>query len=220
MPAGRNIHEIFGALENPTPAAQTISADWYDRKSDVEVLAFLQMTNSKPVVLLVVLHRDATGSPNTPPPYPLEAYFPAHKFESPLQYDNHGEDRDALVRNIAGVAGRRMLTKDHTFEERKYKIRQRIARQQEILRSVKLEHKRKFLVPPAVIVDSEDEDHCYIRNLRNPKPTTGARIVKERQVIAAWRRASRLQRAMGVGRIVSKVSAINSAQYAWEQLNL
>ena len=177
------------------------------------------MTNSKPIRLLVVLHRDAAGPPNTPPPDPLEPYFLVDKFEPPLEYDDHPEDSDALVRNIAGVARGRMPTKDHTFEERKNKIRQRIARQQEIVRSVKLEHKGKFPGPPAVIVDSEDEDYCYVRNLTNPKPTTGARIVQARQVIAAGRRATRLQRAMGVGRIVSKVSGINAAQYAWEQLN-
>ena len=112
-----------------------------------------------------------------------------------------------------------MPTKDHTFEQRKHKIRRRIARQQQITRYVKLEHKHKFTVPPAVILDSEDEDYCYIRNPRNHKPTTEARIVKARQVIAAGRRATRLQRAMGVGRIVSKVRGINAAQYAWEQLN-
>ena len=70
-----------------------------------------------------------------------------------------------------------------------------------------------------MIVDSEDEDYGYIRNLRNHKPTTRARIVKSRQVIAAGRRATRLQRAIGVGRIVSKVWAINAGQYAWEQPN-
>ena len=69
-----------------------------------------------------------------------------------------------------------------------------------------------------MIVDPEDEDYYYIREVRNPKRTTGARIGKARQLIAAGRRATRLQRAMGVGRIVSKVSGINAAQYAWEQL--
>ena len=118
MPAGRNILEIFGALQNPTPAATTIPADWSSLKSDVEVLACLQMTNSKPIRLLVVLHRDAAGPPNTPPPHPLEPYFPVDKFERPLEYDDHPEDSDALVRNIAVVARRRMPTKDHTFEER------------------------------------------------------------------------------------------------------
>ena len=103
MPAGRNIREIFGALENRTPAAPTIPADWYSLKSDAEVLAFLQKTNSKPIWLLVLLHPDAAGPPNTPPPDPLDPYFPMDKFEPPLEYDDHPEDSDALVRNIAGV---------------------------------------------------------------------------------------------------------------------
>ena len=34
MPAGRNIRELLGALENPTPAGATIPPDWYTLKSD------------------------------------------------------------------------------------------------------------------------------------------------------------------------------------------
>ena len=215
MPAGRNIREIFCGLTNPTPAVTTIAANWYSLKSDAGVLAFLQIKNSKPIWLLVVLQGDAAVPPNTPSHDPLEPYCAVDKFQHPLEYDDHPEDRDALVRNVAGVACRRMPTKDYTFEERRYKTLQHIACQQEIIRSVQLAHKCKFPGPPVVIVDSEDEDYCYIRNLRNHKPTTRAKIVTARQDIAARCRATRPQCAIGVGKIVIKVRGINAAQYTW-----
>ena len=141
LPVGRNIREILGALKDPDPAALTISADWTHLGTDAEVVAFLQMTKSKPIRLLVVLHRAAGGPPNTFSPNPLEPYFPVDKFESLDEYDNPAEDSDVNMRNIAGVARRRMPTKDHTFEERKHKIRERIRRQQETPCAVKLEHR-------------------------------------------------------------------------------
>ena len=113
MPAARNIREIFGELENTTPAATTITDDWYSLKSVAEVLAFLQMTNSKPIRLLVVIHRDAAGPPHTPTTDPLARYFPVCKFEPPREYDDHPEDRDALLRNLAGIARRRSVMTCH-----------------------------------------------------------------------------------------------------------
>jgi len=110
-----------------------------------------------------------------------------------------------------------MPTKDHTFEERKYKLRERIARQQELLRTVKRTHREKC--PNAPIIDSDQKDFGYIRNLKRPKCNTGARIVQAHAVIPAGRRATALNRAHGVGRIRSKVRRIAAAQFAWEQLN-
>jgi len=139
LPVDRNIHEILGALEDPDPAAPSIPADWTHLRTDAEVVAFLQMTESKSIRLLVVLHRAAGGPPNTPPPNTLEPYFPVDKFEPPDEHDDPAEDSEAAARNLASVAQRQMPTKDHTFEERKYKIRERIRRQQETLRSVNVE---------------------------------------------------------------------------------
>ena len=104
LPVGRNIREILGALEDPDPAAPTIPPDWTHLRTDAEVVAFLQMTESKPIRLLVVLHRATRGPPNTPPPNPLESYFPVDKFEPPDEYDDPAEDSNAAMHNIAGVA--------------------------------------------------------------------------------------------------------------------
>jgi len=134
-----------------------------------------------------------------------------------LEYDDPIEDSDAVVRNIAVVGMRRMPTKDYTFEERKYKLQKQIARQQELLRTVKWTYREKC--PNAPIIDSDHEDFCYIRNLKRPKCNMGARIVQARAVIPAGRRATALNRAHGVRRIRSKVHRIAAAQFAWKQLN-
>jgi len=107
----------LGALEDPDPAAPTIPADWTHLKTDAEVVAFLQMTESKPIRLLVVLYRATGGPPNTPPPNPLEPYFLVDKFEPLDEYDDPAEDSDTNMHNIASVAQRRMPTKDHTLQE-------------------------------------------------------------------------------------------------------
>jgi len=75
------------------------------------------MTNTKPIRLLIVLHRPPGAAPVSPILTGLEAWFPVDKFEPPLEYDDPIEDSDAIVRNIAGVGRCRMPTKDHTFEE-------------------------------------------------------------------------------------------------------
>jgi len=216
MSAGRTVREILAALEDPvTPVNQSV--DWTSLRSDEEVVAFLRMTNAKPIRLLIVLHRPPGAAPVSPIPTGLEVWFPVDKFEPPLEYDDPIKDSDVVVRNIAGVGRRRMPTKDHTFEERKYKLREWIVRQQELLRIVKQTHWEKC--PNAPIINSDHEDFCYIRNLKRPKCNTGARIVKARAVIPAGRRATALNRAHGVGRIRSKVQGIAAAQFAYEQLN-
>jgi len=217
MPAGRTVREILAALEDPvTPVNQP--ASWTSLRSEEEVIAFLRMTNAEPIRLLIVFHRPPGAAPVSPIPTGLEAWFPVDKFKPPLEYNDPIEDSDVVVRNITGVGRRRMPIKDHTFEERKYTLRERIARQQELLRTVKWTYRDKC--PNAPIIDSDHEDFCYIRNLKRPKCNTGARIIKAHAVIPAGHQATTLNKAYDVGRIQSKVQGIAAAQFAWEQLNL
>ncbi|KAF8441924.1 hypothetical protein BGX38DRAFT_1144220 [Terfezia claveryi] len=108
------------------------------------------------------------------------------------EYEDFAEDSDANVHNVAGVRRRRMPTKDHTFEQRKYELRGRVDRQRETLSDIKKEHKHLF--PNAGIIDSDDEDYCYILCLKRPKITYGPQLVKAYQVVAVERRATRLNR--------------------------
>jgi len=216
MLAGRTVREILATLEDPvTPVNQP--ADWTSLRSDEEVIAFLRMTNTKPIRLLIVLHRPPSATLVSSIPTGLEAWFLVDKFEPPLEYDDPIEDSDAVVQNIVRVGRRRTPTKNHTFEERKYKLREQIAKQQELLRTVKQTHREKC--PNASIIDSDHKDFCYIRNLKRPKCNMGARIIKAHAVIPAERRATALNRAYSVGRIQSKVRGIAAAQFVWEQLN-
>lgn len=213
IPANRKIREIFGALENPAPANPNLPADWTRMTTDAEVDAFLMMTNSKPIRLLAVMHR--IGAPNSPPPVGA-TYFAVDKFDPPEEFDDPAEDSDALRRNAAGVAPRRYPTVDHSFEDRKLKIRARIRRQQELLSTMKRKHKEKF--PNAGQVDSEDEGYAYV-NLLRPKPDTGAKIVKARGVVRHSNRIYRMNIAVGATRGQAMVRAIRGAQNKWEELN-
>ena len=134
IPDGRSIREILGALEDP-PAGNSVAAYWTKMQTDAEVYPFLRMTKANPIRLLLVLHRN-DGTPDTPIARVPNPYFAPDRFEPAEVYDDPAEDSDALVRNHAGVASRRMPTKDHTYEERKYKIGKRIQRQQDLLRMV------------------------------------------------------------------------------------
>ena len=110
-----------------------------------------------------------------------------------------------------------MPTKDNTFEERKYRIRKRIERQQELLRLIKRKHQEKF--PNVGIIDSDDEDFCYMRFLQKPVPKIGALLVKARDVAPFGRRATQRARARGARRMRAKARGINAAQIIWEQMN-
>ncbi|KAF8431493.1 hypothetical protein BGX38DRAFT_1146611 [Terfezia claveryi] len=70
----------------------------------------------------------------------VKAFFRMSKsdpFISQNEYEDFAEDSDANVRNVAGVRRRRMPTKDHTYKQRKYELRGRVAHQQETLNSIK-----------------------------------------------------------------------------------
>ncbi|KAF8416448.1 hypothetical protein EV426DRAFT_705918 [Tirmania nivea] len=200
VPANRRVREILGALKDPSPLNTT----------------FLRMSTANPVRLMVVLHAPE-GRENSPPLDPTVAFLPRNRFEPPNEYDDPAEDSDALVRDAAGVRKRRMPTKDHTFEKRKYEIRKRIERQERVKSTIKFEHKRKF--PDADIIDSEHEDYCYIRNHKKPKCNTGLKLVKARQVVGVGHRATQWNRTFGVRRFMSKLRGINAAQTEWHALN-
>ncbi|KAF8428451.1 hypothetical protein BGX38DRAFT_1147001 [Terfezia claveryi] len=64
----------------------------------------------------------------------------------------------------------------------KYAMSLGVDRQRETLSDIKKEHKRLF--PNAGIIDSDDEDYCYIRCLKRPKITSSPQLVKAHQVVA------------------------------------
>jgi len=72
MPAGRTVRQILTALKYPV-AGSSQPTDWSSLRSDEEVVAFLQMTNAKPIRLLIVLHRPPSATPVSPVPAGLEA---------------------------------------------------------------------------------------------------------------------------------------------------
>ncbi|KAF8435240.1 hypothetical protein BGX38DRAFT_1145693 [Terfezia claveryi] len=142
----------------------------------------------------------------------VKAFFQMSKSDPFIprnEYKDFAEDSDMNVCNVAGVRRGRMPIRDHTFEQHKYELRGRVDRQQETLSDIKKEH--KCLFPNAGIIDSDDEDYCYIRCLKRPKITSGSQLVKAHQVVAVGRRATRLNRLLGVRRVVSKVRGLNTA---------
>ncbi|KAF8420291.1 hypothetical protein BGX38DRAFT_1280238 [Terfezia claveryi] len=199
---------------DPNPPNLNFPTDYTGLHSDAEVKAFFRMSKSDLVYLMVLLH-SVPPRANTPPR--AHPYFELEKFIPRNEYEDFAEDSDMNVRNVAGVCRRRMPTRDHTFEQRKYELRGRVDCQQETLSDIKKEHKRLF--PNVGIIDSDDEDYCYIRCLKWPKITSGPQLVKACQVVAVGRRATRLNRLLGVRWVVSKVRGLNAAQYYWETIN-
>jgi len=123
IPAGRTVRAIFGVIENPTQASPV--PDTTHLKSDEEVEAFFDITNSKPIRLQVVLRRDPMADPQREESAPLDngAYFPADFLDAAEQYDDPAEDSDAFRQNLAGYAKRGMPRKDEAFEDRKMAAR-------------------------------------------------------------------------------------------------
>ena len=214
IPDGRSIREILGALEDH-PAGNSVAADWTKMQTDAEVYAFLRITKANPIRLLLVLHRN-DGTPDTPIAGVSNPYFASDRWEPAEVYDDPAEDSDALVRNHTGVASRRMPTKDHTYEERKYKIRKRIKRQQHLLRMVERSHRAKF--PNEVIYHSDHKDWCFIHKLKNPIPKTGPQFVKARAVAPVGHRAVKWNLCFGVKRIRAKIQGLKAPQLKWEEL--
>ena len=214
IPDGRSIREILGALKD-TPACNSVAADWTKMQTNAEVYTFRRMTKANPISQLLVLHRN-DGTPDTPIAGVPNPYFAPDRFEPAEVYDDPAEDSDALVRNHAGVASRRMPTKDHTYEERKYKIRKRIQRQQDLLRMVDRSHRSKF--PNEVMHDSDHKDWYFIYNLKNPIPKTGPQFVKAYAVASIWRRAVKWNLSFGVKRIRAKIRGLKAAQLKWEEM--
>ena len=92
-----------------------------------------------------------------------------------------------------------MPTKDHIYEEQKYKIYKRIQQQQDLLRIVDRSHWAKF--PNVVIYHSDHKDWYFIHNLKNPIPKTGLQFVKAHTVAPVERRAVKWNLRFGVKRI-------------------
>ncbi|KAF8414825.1 hypothetical protein BGX38DRAFT_1281644 [Terfezia claveryi] len=169
VPADRKVREILGALKDPNPPNLSFPADYTGLHSDAEVKAFFRMSKSDPVRLMVLLH-SVPPRANTPPR--AHPYFELEKFIPRNEYEDFAEDSDA-----------------------NYELRGRVDRQRETLSDIKKEHKRLF--PNAGIIDSDDEDYCYIQCLKRPKITSGLQLVKARQVVAG--KAGTGARARGKG---------------------
>ena len=216
IPARRTIREILGALVDLDPTNSWIPRDWTNLKSDVEVVAFFRMTVANTYWILLILHRN-DGMADTPEPDPNIPYFALTHFDPPETSDDIWEDSDTVVRDAAEVGACRLPTKDHTFEERQYRIRQPIKRQQILLLQMKHAHQTKF--PNVGIIDTDDEHHWYIQFLKNPEPKTGALLIKARQVVLGARLVRDAAEATGTSCIASRLRAPTSAQVNWEALN-
>jgi len=136
-PAWRKVREFWGALADPNPANPTFPADATSWGADGEVSAFLRLTTTKPIRLLIMLHEG--GQPNIAP-----QCFSLDRFDPPVRYDELDEDFDAVVRNAAGVRQRRLPNADHTFEQRIYELRYREKRQSDMKKYVKCQHKQQY----------------------------------------------------------------------------
>ena len=218
LPQGRTIREIRGALEDLDPLVDvTLPTDWMSLKTDAEVKAFLVHTKSQPIRLLVVMHRN-DGTQNSPPPDPAVPYFATTEFHLPETYHDPVEDSDQLVRDANNLASCRMPLKDHTFEERKWRIRHRIQRQQRLLQKMKMAH--VTTIDNTTTIDSEDEGFCFQRHLKDPVPKTGQQQVLALRVVAPAVAARDAALAAGLGPLVAKMRGRKAAQTAWDALNV
>ncbi|KAF8464150.1 hypothetical protein BDZ91DRAFT_730817 [Kalaharituber pfeilii] len=163
LPAGRTVREIHGALVDPDATQLTHPKDSIVLSSDAEVEAFFRITESKPIKLLIVMHRKVEDGADTPPHAGSgQVHFAKNHFDPPKVYDDPATDSDSLVRTWAGFKKRRMPKKDQSFEERIMKIRRKIKQLQKVKRELKAEHKRQY--PTAL--DSDDEGWHYLDWLR------------------------------------------------------
>ena len=108
------------------------------------------------------------------------------------------------------------LMKDHTYEERKYKIPERIQQQQDLLRIVDRSHVAQF--PNEVINNSDHKDWCFIHNLKNPIPKMGPQFVKAHGVAPVGLRAVKWNLRFGVKHIRAKIRGLKAAQLKWEEM--
>ena len=102
-------------------------------------------------------------------------YFTPTHFDPPETYDDPAEDSDQLMRDANNLTPCRMPIKDHTFEERKWRIRQRIQWQKRLLQKMKLAHITD--IENTTTINSEDEGFCFQRYLNDPVPKTGQQRV-------------------------------------------
>ena len=106
--------------------------------------------------------------------------------------------------------------KNHTYEERKYKIRQRIQRQQELPHMVERSRRPKF--PNEVIYHSDHKDWCFIHNLKNPIPKMGSQFVKAPAVAPIRGRAVKWNLCFGVKHMRAKIRGLKATQLKWEEM--
>ena len=168
---GRSIRAILGVLEDPDPNVDlSVPTDCMNVKTDTEVKAFLVHTVAKPIRFLIILHF-GDGTQDTPPPNPTMPYFTPMDFDPPETYDDPAEDSDQLLRDANNLAPSRMPIKDHSFEERKWRIRHRIQRQERLLQKMKLAHVTP--IENTTTIDSEYEGFGFQYDLKDPVPKTG-----------------------------------------------
>ena len=212
LPQGRSIREIRKALEDPDPNVDpSVLTEWMNLKTDAEVKAFLVHTVAKLIRLLVILHH-GDGTQDIPPPDPTVPYFTPTHFDSHETYDDPAEDSDQLIRDANNLATCRMPIKDHTFEERKWRICERIQRQKCLLQKMNLAH--VTAIENTTTIDSEDEGFCFQRYLKNPVPKTGQQRVLARQVVMPAILVHDAAVAASSGPLVAQMCVCTAAQTA------
>ena len=177
IPAGRTVRAIYGALE--IPATWSVIPDATRLQSNEKVEAFVQVTASNPIRLQVVLHRDPNQIhpiPNSPPRNDRPSVA-VDVLDAVEVYQDPAEDSDVLQRNLAGMAKRTLHKIDIRFENRKWKIRKRIRRQQRVLRTMMNKQRLKF--PNANVYNSHDAEFSWMDDL-DPKPQNGQEVVFQR----------------------------------------
>lgn len=186
LPDGRKVREIIGALENAADG-QDGPADTTIIRSDEDLDAFLRLTESKPIKLLVVLHRLAADGVNTPPPVGSNAdkyYFRLGRFDGPEYYADELEDSDEEIANRAGGRGRRGVPrKDYRFEERLEEIRRRIRRQQRLLADLQLKHKATF---PEAVHDTDPGGELRVLCYGENDDLTGKQAIIFRDAVGSY----------------------------------
>lgn len=185
LPDGRKVREIIGALANAGPMTGGMPSDVTHIRSDEDLNAFLQLTEAKPIKLLVTLHKRQADGENTPPPEESNVgtyYFDLRRFDGREYYMDELEDSEEEVGKRAG-GKRGFPRKDEKFEEGLSEIRRRIRRQQRLLRDYEAKHKAAY---PQAIHDRDPGGDLRFYCYGPDDELSGKQIVKFRRVVAAY----------------------------------
>ena len=182
LPEGRKVREIIGALTNSQPGEGGAPSDVTHLRSDEDLNAFLQLTQVKPIKLLVILHKKQVDGANTPPPENTNKktyYFDHRRFDGREYYVDEVEDSEEEIRKRAG-GKRGYPRKDGKFEEGLSDLRRRIRRQQRLKEDFEKKHKAAF---PEAIHDSDPGGDLREQLYGSDDELSGKQVIKFRRVI-------------------------------------